>query len=58
MASDLKVTVFDIRGKRPIFKVGDPFRIIAGFNPVTEKPVCVHSLDSIMPYYGALSRGC
>lgn len=57
MASDLKVSVFNIKGKCPVYKVGDHFRIIRGFELVAENRVCMHSLGSIMPYYTALSHG-
>ncbi len=57
MASDLKVRVFNIKGKCPVYKAGDHFRIIRGFKLVAENPVYMHSLASIMPYYTALSRG-
>jgi len=53
----LMVEVVEIRGKCPVYQVGDSFRIVDGFQLVAEKPLCMHSLASIMPYYVALSRG-
>ena len=38
-------------------KIGDTFRLINGFKLITEKPLCMHSLSSLMPYHVALSRG-
>lgn len=53
----LEVTVVEIKGRCPVYEVGDAFRIFDGFRLVTRKPLCMHSLASIMPYYVALSRG-
>ena len=57
MAIDLIVKVIEIKGKCPVYRVGDSFRILDGFRLVAEKPLCMHSLASLMPYYTALSRG-
>ena len=57
MATDLRVEVIEIKGHCPVYTVGDSFRIREGFKLVAEKPLCMHSLASLMPYYVALSRG-
>lgn len=57
MAADLRVEVIKIKGHCPVYTVGDSFRIREGFKLVAEKPLCMHSLASIIPYYVALSRG-
>lgn len=54
---DLLVEVVEIKGKCPVYRVGDSFRIVDGFRLVVEKPLCMHSLASLTPYYVALSRG-
>jgi len=46
-----------IKGNCPIFKVGDVFFIENGYILKLDKPICLHALTSIMPYYVALSRG-
>jgi len=53
----LLIKVVEIKGQCPAYQVGDIFRIVDGFRLVTEKPLCMHSLASLMPYYVALSRG-
>jgi uncharacterized repeat protein (TIGR04076 family) len=53
----LLVQVVDIRGHCPVYKVGDVFRIVDGYRLVTEIPLCMHALQSLAPYYVALSRG-
>ena len=34
--------------------MGDSFKLIDGYKLVTEKPVCMHSLASLLPHYNAL----
>ena len=53
----LLVEVVEIKGHCPVYTVGDSFRILEGFKLVAGKPLCMHSLASLMPYYVALSRG-
>ena len=53
----LIIKVKEIKGNCPIFKEGDKFFIENGFVLRLEKPICLHALTSIMPYYIALSRG-
>lgn len=56
---DLVVTVKEIKGTCPVYKVGDTIVIREGYVLDTGKSsdVCMHSLASIMPYYVALSKG-
>jgi uncharacterized repeat protein (TIGR04076 family) len=54
---DLEVKIAEIKGNCPVYRKGDSFIIIEGYKLKAEKPVCMHSLASIMPYYVALSRG-
>jgi len=51
---DLVVTAKEIKGHCPVYKVGDSFTIKAGYQLVSEIPVCMHALASLMPYYNAL----
>ena len=56
---DLIVTVKEIKGTCPVYRVGDTTVIRGGYILDTEKSseVCMHSLASLMPYYVALSKG-
>ena len=54
---NLAIKVKEIKGKCPIFRIGDTFFIENGYILKLEKPICLHSLTSILPYYVALSRG-
>lgn len=49
--------VVDIQGHCPVHKVGDGFHIVDGYRLVAEMPLCMHALQSLAPYYVALSRG-
>jgi uncharacterized repeat protein (TIGR04076 family) len=51
---DLVVTVHKIKGHCPTYKVGDSFTLKAGYQLVTEIPVCMHALAALLPYYNAL----
>ncbi len=51
---DLVVTVKEIKGHCPAHKLGDFFTLKAGYQLVSEIPVCMHALASLMPYYNAL----
>ena len=53
----LLVQVVDVQGHCPVYKVGDGFQIADGHRLVTEIPLCMHALQSLAPYYVALSRG-
>lgn len=51
---DIVVKVKEVRGTCPTFKVGDTFILKAGYQLVSEGPICMHALSSIMPFYNAL----
>ncbi len=51
---DLVVTVKAIKGRCPTYKLGDSFTLKAGYQLVSETPVCMHALGALMPYYNAL----
>ena len=48
------ITVKEIRGNCPTYKLGDSFTLKAGYQLVSDMPVCMHALASLMPYYNAL----
>lgn len=54
---DLVVSVEKIEGYCPVFTVGQSFRLKEGYKLIADIPVCLHALQSISPYYVALSRG-
>jgi uncharacterized repeat protein (TIGR04076 family) len=54
MIMDLIVTVKEIKGHCPAHKVGDTFTIKASYLLVSEIPVCMHALASLIPFYNAL----
>jgi uncharacterized repeat protein (TIGR04076 family) len=51
---EIVVTVKEIRGRCPTFKLGDSFVLKAGYQLVSEIPICMHSLAALMPFYNAL----
>ncbi len=51
---DLIITIKEVTGKCPVFKAGDTFRLKDGYKLVSDIPVCMHSLASLLPYYNAL----
>ena len=51
---DLVVTVNEIKGHCPVHRVGDSFALKACYQLVSEIPVCMHGLASLMPWYNAL----
>ncbi len=53
----LQVEVVEIQGHCPVYRVGDGFRIEAGYCLVAGRPICLHALQSLNPYYVPLSRG-
>lgn len=52
----LIIEVIEVKGRCLVYRIGDSFRIRDGFILLTERPLCMHSLASLMPYYVALSR--
>jgi len=53
----LPIQVIDIQGHCPVYHVGDTFWVGEGFKLVSHQPVCMHALQSMNPYYVALSHG-
>jgi len=51
---DIIVKVKEVKGSCPTFKVGDSFTLKAGYQLVSDNPICMHALSSIMPFYNAL----
>ena len=59
MAGKLVIKVVKIKGKCPVYSVGDRIVLDEGYklNLKETTNVCMHSLASIMPYYNALYNG-
>ncbi|MBW2031058.1 MAG: TIGR04076 family protein [Deltaproteobacteria bacterium] len=55
----LVITVCEIRGRCPVYKLGDRIVLDLGYRLNLEETdnLCLHSVSSIMPYYVALYRG-
>jgi len=51
---EIKITVKEIRGQCPTYRVGDSFTLKAGYQLMSDTPVCMHGLAALMPYYNAL----
>jgi uncharacterized repeat protein (TIGR04076 family) len=51
---EIVVRVKEIRGHCPTFKLGDSFVLKAGYQLVSDIPVCMHALAALMPFYNAL----
>ncbi len=51
---DLIIRVVEIKGNCPVYQVGDTFRLREGYRLEAGKPLCMHSLASLMPHYNAL----
>lgn len=51
---DLVITVKEIKGRCPTYKLGDTFTLKAGYQLVSDIPVCMHALAALMPYYNVL----
>lgn len=51
---DLIVRVKEITGHCPVHQEGDCFKLEDGYRLVTDIPLCMHSLTSLLPYYNAL----
>ena len=50
----LLITVKEIKGNCPVYKVGDSFTLKEGYKLVSGIPVCMHGLAALMPFYNAL----
>jgi uncharacterized repeat protein (TIGR04076 family) len=55
----LVITVVDIRGRCPAYKVGDKIVLDSGykFNLQETTAACMHSLASVLPYHVAIAKG-
>jgi uncharacterized repeat protein (TIGR04076 family) len=55
----LIVKVFKIKGKCPVYKMGDKIVLDKGYkvNLKETDNICMHSLSSLFPYYNALAKG-
>ena len=51
---DLLVKVKAIKGHCLTYKVGDSFTLKNGYQLISDIPVCMHGLASLMPHYNAL----
>ena len=51
---DISIRVKEIRGTCSVYNVGDTFKLIDGYQLVSEIPLCMHSLSALLPYYNAL----
>lgn len=52
--TDILVKIVEIKGHCPVYKVNDSFRLVNGYKLVSDKPVCMHALASLMPVYNAI----
>jgi uncharacterized repeat protein (TIGR04076 family) len=52
---NLVIRVKEIKGHCPVYEVNDSFKLIEGYKLVSEKPLCMHSLAALLPYYNALT---
>jgi len=55
----LIVKVVEIKGKCPVYKIGNKITLKEGYilDPEETDVVCMHSLASVLPYYVALAKG-
>jgi len=51
---DTLITVVEVKGRCPVFAVGDSFRLLDGYRLKADQPICMHALASLMPHYNAL----
>jgi len=56
-SKNLVIDVIDIKGHCPVYRTGDTFRIEDGYKLKADRPVCMHSLQCLAPYYVPLSSG-
>jgi uncharacterized repeat protein (TIGR04076 family) len=50
----LLVTVVNIEGQCPVYRVGDSFKLDDGYRLISKIPLCMHSLAALLPFYNAL----
>ncbi len=53
----LVIEVVEVQGHCPVYQVGDHFHIQEGYQLMADRPMCMHALQSVSPYYVPLSRG-
>ena len=51
---NLIIKIKEIKGNCPVFSQNDMFRLENGYKLVSDIPLCMHALSSIMPFYNAL----
>ncbi|MBN2289283.1 MAG: TIGR04076 family protein [Candidatus Glassbacteria bacterium] len=51
---DLVIRVVEVKGKCPVYQAGDTFFLRDGYRLESDKPLCMHSLASLLPHYNAL----
>ena len=56
---ELVIKVVDIKGKCPVYKLGNKITLKEGYilEPAASDRICMHSLASVLPYYVALAKG-
>ena len=54
---NLLVEVVSVQGHCPVYRVGDHFVIRKGHQLEADRPLCMHALQALCPYYVPLSRG-
>lgn len=52
----LVIEVVEVQGHCPVYRVGDRFTIQEGYLLQAERPLCMHALQALAPYYVPLSR--
>lgn len=50
----LLIRVVEIKGRCPVYKVGDSFRLEDGYRLISDIPLCMHALAALLPFYNAL----
>ena len=55
--NNLKIRVVEIIGRCLVYRLGDDFRISAGYDLDGRETYCMHALGTLLPYSVALSRG-
>ncbi len=51
---NLVIRIKEIEGHCSVYVVNDSFKLIDAYKLVTEKPICMHALAALLPYYNAL----
>ena len=55
----LEVEIVEVNGTCAVHNVGDKFELIEGYRlqHPEGKPICMHALASLMPFYNAMAKG-